>query len=160
MDFGYADDDSHLLVSFVVKETLSRLEAYKAETGYIEVNDLIIQLERLKSQETNYDMPFQYIFIDEFQDTDRQQTMFFSYLANHHPVSIFVVGDVKQSIYRFRGADYTAFEQLKSQTLIPQEYFLQYNYRSDKNLLTHFNNLFTAWPRLISTFKFGKRITS
>src|SRR5699024_1113965 len=157
MNFGYADDNSHVLFSFVVKETLNRLEALKTDTGYIEVNDLINQLDLFKSQEANYDIPFKYIFIDEFQDTDRQQTKFFSYLANHYPISLFVVGDVKQSIYRFRGADYTAFDQLKSQTMITEEYFLQYNYRTDEQLLDNLNHIFTAWPRLVSTFEFGDR---
>ncbi|TMN23222.1 UvrD-helicase domain-containing protein [Lentibacillus cibarius] len=157
MDFGYADDGSHELFEFVVKETINRLETYKAEAGYIEVNDLITNLELLKSKEIGYEIPFKYIFIDEFQDTDRQQTMFFSYLVNHYPLSLFVVGDVKQSIYRFRGADYTAFKQLKGQVTIHQEHFLQINYRSDKNLLTQLNNIFKVWPDWVKTFKFDKK---
>ncbi|WP_174612911.1 UvrD-helicase domain-containing protein [Virgibacillus ihumii] len=157
MDFGRSDDDSHLLFEYVVKETLRRLEEYKTEVGYIGVNDLITGLESLKLQSSSYQIPFKYIFIDEFQDTDRQQAMFFSFLANTYPVSLFVVGDVKQSIYRFRGADYTAFEQLKGQIYIHQEYFLQLNYRSDKELLGKLNSMFKTWPNHVNAFKFDEK---
>ena len=65
---------------------------------------------------------YKYILVDEFQDTDRIQTeILFSIAATDdrperwedgrlRPGSLFLVGDPKQAIYRFRGADIEAYE--------------------------------------------------
>ncbi|WP_165767870.1 UvrD-helicase domain-containing protein [Virgibacillus indicus] len=155
MNFGKSEDDSHILYDILVKETCMRLEDYKNDSNSMDVNDLIIALDRVMNREENYIIPFKYLFIDEFQDTDRIQTKFFAYLANRFSLYLFVVGDVKQSIYRFRGADYTAFRQLASQTVIPQEYFLQKNYRTDTKLLNNLNSIFAVWPKYVDAFRFN-----
>lgn len=157
LDFGDSEDGSHELFEYVVRKTLTRLEEYKKKHEYMDVYDLITNLEKMIVDNPHYRMPYKYIFIDEFQDTDRRQTMFFSYIANHYPLNLFVVGDVKQSIYRFRGADYTAFDQLKSQVTIHNEFYLQTNYRSDKNLLMTFNELFSTWHSKVRTFKYSEQ---
>ena len=65
-----------------------------------------------------------YFLIDEFQDTNPMQAEVFFYLTSEHPVpqwsachprpgSLFIVGDPKQSIYRFRSADVTSFLKVK-----------------------------------------------
>ncbi|WP_163971081.1 UvrD-helicase domain-containing protein [Oceanobacillus halotolerans] len=154
INFGSSSDDSHRLYSYLVKETSKRLTEYKKQEDFFDVNDLIIELDKLMAIESDKELPFRYIFVDEFQDTDQMQTKFFAYLANRYPVHLFVVGDVKQSIYRFRGADYTAFDQLKNQTTIDQTYYLQHNYRTDRPLLDSFNQLFATWPGVVSTFRF------
>jgi DNA helicase II / ATP-dependent DNA helicase PcrA len=156
LDFGNSDDFSHFFFEYIVKNTISRLDHYKNKNEYLDVNDLITKLEVLMIKNSQTSLPFKYIFIDEFQDTDRKQTEFFSYLANNFPLHLFVVGDVKQSIYRFRGADYTAFDQLKMRTKIDAEFYLQLNYRSDSALINQFNELFSQWPRLVQTFQYNK----
>ena len=66
-----------------------------------------------------------YFLIDEFQDTNPLQAEIFFYLASANPNSqwkecvprpgsLFIVGDPKQSIYRFRGADVTSFLNVKT----------------------------------------------
>lgn len=157
LDFGYSDDDSHLLYSFLVKETIKRLEAYKKKEEFLDISDLIIKLDNIIALKSNNELPYKYLFIDEFQDTDRMQTKFFAYLANQHPVNLFVVGDVKQSVYRFRGADYTAFKQLEEQMIIHQSYHLQHNYRSDKVLITQLNEIFSIWPHYVPSFQFNEK---
>lgn len=157
MDFGLAEDDSHLLYDYVVKETCKRLIEYKQSVKSMDVTDLIVAMDMMVERDDQYNIPFQYLIVDEFQDTDRVQTKFFAYLANHYSVHLFVVGDVKQSIYRFRGADYTAFKQLREQTTIHQIYFLQLNYRTDKLLLEDFNKLFSVWPKYVSNFNYDDR---
>ena len=55
---------------------------------------------------------YKYVFIDEFQDTNETQDYIFSRLSSHS--SRFLVGDIKQSIYRFRGADPYVFNNYKN----------------------------------------------
>src|SRR5690625_701395 len=154
LDFGEAEDFSHVLYEYAVKETIKRLTNYKEMREYIDVHDLMAHLRELLQTNQNIQVPFKYIFIDEFQDTDRNQTELFTRIANRFPINLFVVGDVKQSIYRFRGADYTAFEQLKKRLDIDLEYHLQFNYRSDKNLLKNLNQIFATWPQKVGSFKY------
>lgn len=90
-------------------------------------------------------MKFRYLFIDEFQDTDDVQIEVFqklqkSFLAD---CRLFVVGDLKQSIYRFRGARLSAFDQLKTYKKYDWEiYHLNINYRTDARLLDLYDTIF------------------
>ena len=98
-----------------------------------------------------------YFLIDEFQDTNPMQAEVFFYLSAEKPVenwtncvprqgSLFIVGDPKQSIYRFRSADVTSF--LKVKGLFEQAggeiLTLSRNFRSTKQLCSHFNASFTG----------------
>lgn len=157
MNFGQAEDGSNKLYEYVVKETSRRMNYHKKTTHSMDVNDLIIAMDQMVESTEVFHIPYKYIFIDEFQDTDQIQTKFFAHIANTYPVNLFLVGDVKQSIYRFRGADYTAFQQLKSQTSIKHEYYLQKNYRTTKNLLDYMNKLFASWPEHVASFSFGEK---
>ena len=88
---------------------------------------------------------FQYPFamIDEFQDTDSQQYAIFSkiYRDNLEKNTGFImIGDPKQAIYRFRGAD--IFTYLKASDEAQSRFELTKNYRSEKNLVDGVNALF------------------
>ena len=98
-----------------------------------------------------------YFLIDEFQDTDPMQAEVFFYLTAEHPVpqwsdcvprpgSLFIVGDPKQSIYRFRSADVASF--LKVKRLFEKNggsiLHLSRNFRSTRTLCRYFNRVFTA----------------
>ena len=98
-----------------------------------------------------------YFLIDEFQDTNPMQAEVFFYLSAEHPVpqwsacvprpgSLFIVGDPKQSIYRFRSADVTSF--LKVKRLFEENggsiLNLCRNFRSTRTLCEYFNRVFTA----------------
>ncbi|MBP5835919.1 ATP-dependent helicase [Candidatus Phytoplasma meliae] len=86
-----------------------------------------------------YQLQFQYLLVDEFQDTDFFQYQILTFLAEKHRC-IFVVGDPDQNIYSFRGA---CFEnsQLFLKHFDPQISFLEQNYRSLPNILTKANLL-------------------
>ncbi|HSX13971.1 MAG TPA: UvrD-helicase domain-containing protein [Chlamydiales bacterium] len=91
---------------------------------------------------------FQAVIIDEFQDTDAIQWEIFQKAFLECP-TLFLVGDPKQSIYRFRNADvYTYF--LAKETLgIENVYHLDTNFRSSKELLGCLNALFSRnWLHL------------
>ncbi len=96
-----------------------------------------------------------YFLIDEFQDTNPMQAEVFFYLCAEHPVpqwsaciprpgSLFIVGDPKQSIYRFRSADVTSF--LKVKRLFEKNggsiLSLSRNFRSVRTLCEYYNKVF------------------
>lgn len=87
---------------------------------------------------------YKYLFIDEFQDTDDVQIDFFLKLQNViKNVKLFVVGDLKQSIYRFRGATISAFDLIRTDESQWEEFSLTINYRTDKRLLDKFDGIFS-----------------
>ncbi|MCK9005939.1 exodeoxyribonuclease V subunit beta [Haemophilus influenzae] len=88
---------------------------------------------------------FQYPFamIDEFQDTDSQQYAIFSKIYRDNPeknTGFIMIGDPKQAIYRFRGAD--IFTYLKASDEAQSRFELTKNYRSEKHLVDGVNTLF------------------
>ena len=87
---------------------------------------------------------YKYLFIDEFQDTDDVQIDSFLKLQNVlKNVKLFVVGDLKQSIYRFRGATINAFDLIRTDESQWEEFSLTINYRTDKRLLDKFDGIFS-----------------
>lgn len=89
----------------------------------------------------------QFMFVDEFQDTDDTQIDSLLTLARLLDYRLFLVGDIKQCIYRFRGAKEKAFDQLKIEEH-PEawlEFTLQRNYRTDATLLSLFDRSFSKW---------------
>lgn len=94
------------------------------------------------------------ILLDEFQDTDPEQGEIFLYLAEAEktqasdwrevslqPGKLFIVGDPKQSIYRFRGADIAAYDTF-TEAMLRQgavKCFLQSNFRSSANIVAYAN---------------------
>ncbi|MDD4510043.1 MAG: UvrD-helicase domain-containing protein [Oscillospiraceae bacterium] len=89
----------------------------------------------------------QFMFVDEFQDTDDSQIESLLKIAQILDYRLFLVGDIKQCIYRFRGAKEKAFDQLKIDENPEKwlEFSLQRNYRTDKYLLDIFDLSFASW---------------
>ena len=84
---------------------------------------------------------FKYVFVDEFQDTDPKQWDFVSSFTN---ANLFVCGDAKQAIYRFRGADSSIIKSLAEST----EWTtikLSENYRSSAQICDYSNDIHKAW---------------
>lgn len=92
----------------------------------------------------------QFMFVDEFQDTDDSQIESLLRLAQVLDYKLFLVGDIKQCIYRFRGAKEKAFDQLGITENLDKwlEFSLQRNYRTDKYLLDIFARSFTKWGEM------------
>ena len=90
---------------------------------------------------------YKYFLVDEFQDTNAVQRVLLERLAlskGRRPANLFIVGDRKQSIYGFRGADVDVFRQMTSTLLAAggEEKPLQLNFRSQPPLIAFFNYLF------------------
>ena len=125
------------LFNYVFEHCETLLEAEKKKENAIDMNDMVRKLKSFPSGEIlNQLERDKYIFIDEFQDSDNTQIELLSTLHNHLNYRLFVVGDIKQSIYRFRGGDYTAFERLRDRVSSKfREINLKHNYRTSKSLL-------------------------
>lgn len=90
---------------------------------------------------------FSAVLVDEFQDTDDRQWRIFETLFRardgHSPVHyLFLVGDAKQSIYGFRGANIRVYADACDG--FDHEWPLHFNFRSDARLLAGLNTLFAA----------------
>ncbi len=99
-------------------------EARKRRGGLLDFDDLLIGARRLLEDRTALEAlrrRYRFILVDEFQDTDPLQAEIIMLLAGRQgssgvdpePGRLFIVGDPKQSIYRFRGADVEIYEQVK-----------------------------------------------
>lgn len=134
-------------------------ERVKAEHEVVDYLDLLIKLRDLLRSDTAarrfYQGLFDHIFVDEFQDTDPLQCEIVFFLCEDTatapadrwdavrltPGKLTIVGDPKQSIYRFRRADIAmygrAMEQLTASGALEQR--LETNFRSRPELITFFN---------------------
>lgn len=86
---------------------------------------------------------FAHLLVDEFQDTNRAQWDIITALAR--PGGLFLVGDPKQSIYAFRGADVTVFEAARRavEAAGGEVVTLSRSYRTHSDLVSRFNKLFS-----------------
>lgn len=88
-----------------------------------------------------YKRRYTHIFVDEFQDTDPLQWKF---VSSFEGANKFVVGDAKQAIYSFRGADSSIIKQI-AQSNKWETIKLSQNYRSTKCICDFSNGIHTAW---------------
>ena len=124
-------------------------------------NDLLIQktyqlLSSSAEARKYFGDKFRCIYVDEFQDTDHIQEAFIRLLAedSKHPGelrdgALFVVGDPKQSIYRFRGAEPEIYFQTKQYFSSRDNAYvleLQDNYRSNSEIIEWVNAAFCSKP--------------
>lgn len=142
-------------IESVLSATNSEYNDFNRSQNFIAMNELAIQLEKIKcklenigslnNREGSYE---KYLFIDEFQDTDSKQIQLIRFFADYFKLALFVVGDQKQCIYGFRGAESTSFEELrcKNTQLQPRKWILcslRKNYRTDEPLVEKMNNIFS-----------------
>lgn len=159
LDFGTSPSHYHGIFEYVLKYMGERLQQEKAESGRYEINDLIKMLREVTKVQNIYSrLKIKYLMVDEYQDTDEVQVEFVSWLSKQLNARLFVVGDIKQSIYRFRGADYTAFKQLEmSLGKALKEMYITKNYRSNKNLLDELNQFFKKLSYHVECFEFDDK---
>lgn len=115
---------------------------FKKENAFLDYNDLeYYTLKILSSAESRKTISdrYKYIFVDEFQDINGTQDKIISLLQKEN--NLFIVGDFKQSIYRFRGADNIIFKE-KTDNSSFEQIFLDNNFRSDTNILNFINQVF------------------
>ena len=162
-------------LSKIVGEYFARFRAEKARCGVVDYDDVDNFAYRLLVSEDgeptaaaqkiakNYD----YIFIDEYQDTNSVQDAIFSSVAAFVPR--FMVGDVKQSIYAFRGGEPSVFVSYRNRfpVIDPASdfrgddgtLFMSENFRSDRPVIDFVNLVSQYMFRATSTpFEDGDRL--
>jgi DNA helicase II / ATP-dependent DNA helicase PcrA len=108
------------------------------KNNIIDFGDMLFIVYQILKNKKNilkmYQQRYQYILVDEFQDTNYIQLQIVHLLSKEHK-RICVVGDDNQSIYRFRGAYTSNIEEFKR--LFPNyiEIALEENYRATKNIV-------------------------
>lgn len=126
---------------------LEATENYKAMHGILHFEDLRDRLDKTlqgKSAALLADKirkMWPYAMIDEFQDTDPQQNRIFQTIyGNRDDCGFFQIGDPKQAIYSFRGAD--VFTYMSAARAVSNSYTLGTNWRSSSQLVNGVNRLF------------------
>lgn len=118
--------------------------AYKRENSVLDYDDLLLYIKLLLENNDGLrkklSNEYQYIMVDEYQDTNTLQADVIKLLASEHH-NIMAVGDDAQSIYSFRGANYRNildFPKIFENTKIIK---LEQNYRSTQNILKLTNEI-------------------
>lgn len=140
----------HELISTVVPIIGKKVDEHFRKEDKLHLSSMMSMLKRCIGNDNNVQRLMrmqtgrpQFMFVDEFQDTDDIQIEALAKIANLLQYKLFVVGDVKQCIYRFRGAKENAFEKLdylENDQWV--SFSLKKNYRTDSDLLNLFHYTF------------------
>jgi exodeoxyribonuclease V beta subunit len=124
-----------------------------ADADHLDPDEILLQMKKAVENASFADLihgKYAAAIIDEFQDTDEIQWEIFQKLFIEKPMrALYLVGDPKQSIYRFRKAD--VYTYLKARDFLGEAnlYQLDTNFRSSKPLISALNTLFARdWLRL------------
>ena len=130
----------------IVKKYLSEVEQYKQDNNIYTFSDISrLSIKILKENESIRNElrdSFKEIMIDEYQDTNDVQDIFISMIANDN---VYMVGDIKQSIYRFRGSNPNIFKEKYSNysnNIGGYKIDLIKNFRSRFEVLDNINKVF------------------
>lgn len=151
-----------ILVGEFINTSLKKIDklfkSRQEKAGVLSYNDLIDNLHKRIMNENDSSLldslrkRYKVALIDEFQDTDKKQWDIFNRIfGNSSEHNFLLIGDPKQSIYGFRGADLEIYYKAKKSVSIDQRYVLGTNYRSEDGIINGcnviFNYLFNVSPR-------------
>ncbi len=138
---------SVLVLLEIIEEYLCEFNKIKNAENLYSYEDIMFFAIRLFKEfpdvKTKFKEKTHEILIDEYQDTNDLQDEFISLIANNN---VFMVGDVKQSIYRFRDANPKNFMRIYEEYILKdtgKAIFLQENFRTNRFLLDSINDIFT-----------------
>ncbi len=128
----------HSYYDEVVRRVYSRYqEALRANRG-LDFDDLLLEAVRLFDHNPEllelYRQRYQYVLVDEFQDTNIAQYVLLRQLTATHR-NLYVVADEDQAIYSWRGADYRNIQRLREDYPELRQVLLDVNYRSTQSIL-------------------------
>ncbi len=122
----------------VVARLYRRYQELLLASNALDFDDLLLYtvylLEQVPEVKERYARLFEHILVDEFQDTNQAQYVLVRHLSSFHR-NLFVVGDIDQSIYRWRGADYRNVLRFENDFPDAQVILLEQNYRSTQAIL-------------------------
>ena len=130
------------------------MEQAKLKAGVLTYSDLekktVVLLQSYPAICRRYQRRFRFLMVDECQDINDMQRRIIYLLAGGEAESLnsghlFIVGDIKQSIYRFRGADVQVFERMEKDILARGGKIIELkeNFRSTRRLVSAYNTMFS-----------------
>ncbi|MCW3462594.1 exodeoxyribonuclease V subunit beta [Chitinophaga nivalis] len=157
---GLAQTIRRQLYCMAIKEVGAGVRSFKERSNMLGYDDLITNLHNALVKRDNPQLiaalqeKYKAVFVDEFQDTDRQQFEIFDRAFGQQTI-LFYIGDPKQSIYAWRKAD--IFTYFNARNSVQHLYDMNLNFRSAANLITAMNQFFQ--PKIpFDTFYFeGER---
>lgn len=149
------------LANFALKVILNIEEIYrdyKLNNDCLDYTDLEVLCKKVLEDDRvrdRYKERYKRFLVDEFQDTNEiQKSIIYSFVTDEKenllPKKLFVVGDFKQSIYGFRGTDYTIFRKVAEAIGKEGQKFLSTCYRSKPEIIHGINEIFS---RLIDQYE-------
>jgi exodeoxyribonuclease V beta subunit len=136
----------HYLKGRLLNTAAAELERRKCERGLVSFDDLLRRVGRTLEADRGHELVrsvrarYQAALVDEFQDTDDLQYAVFERLFSLPPHLLCMIGDPKQAIYSFRGAD--IFSYLRAARKAEARFTLIRNWRSSPGLVRAVNTLF------------------
>ncbi|MBI5250822.1 MAG: ATP-dependent helicase, partial [Desulfomonile tiedjei] len=145
-----------------IERILNQYEQHKKSNNLMDYDDLLVNMIRLLEEHEkvreDVSTKWQYVLVDEYQDTNRLQAKIVRLLAYTHD-NVMVVGDDSQSIYSFRGADFTHIMEFPKIFQGSRIIRLEENYRSTAPILTVTNSIIEraamGYPKRLFTRKSG-----
>ena len=134
------------IIQDVIIATEKEYSEYLYDNNSVSLVEYMLYLNKCANDDSFNKNLYQYkfVFIDEFQDVDDSQIDAFLEMQKKLEFKFFIVGDLKQSIYRFRGATMDAFKKMGCDSDEWKDYTLNINYRTDRRLLDKFAVLFNS----------------
>ena len=121
-----------------IKDVHARYEKKKKATNSVDFDDLLektlLMLKQHEGIASFYRRQFQFVLVDEYQDTNKIQADFIDTLARDHR-NVMVVGDDAQSIYSWRGANFQNILEFPKRYPNAQIFKIELNYRSVPEIL-------------------------
>ena len=146
--------NSEILVYFqyflkILRKFIYNYNTLKEKNNLLDFNDLnrlMLKLLEIKNIKAELNDKYKYVFVDEYQDVNPLQDSLISQLVGEN-TKLFVVGDVKQSIYGFRGASPEGFSSkyisYKSNNKLGNAFDMNINFRSNPIVLNFINEVFS-----------------
>lgn len=143
----------NLLAADAVRELKAGADRYKESQGLISYDDMVVRVHAALAADSGalkrvLQGRYRYALVDEFQDTDMLQWKIFSMIFLESGTNrLFIIGDPKQAIYGFRGADIHAYYTARDEMIAhhgARYYCLDENWRSSPSLIRSFNCIFAA----------------
>ncbi len=133
-----------------IEDVLTRYTARKKAQGLMDFDDLLVLWLKLLREHEDvrelYQKRFQFVLVDEYQDTNQLQAELIDLLAERYK-NVMVVGDDSQSIYSWRGANYENIIEFPQRYPKAQVYKIETNYRSTPEILQLANAAIAANTR-------------
>lgn len=119
-----------------------RFRSILTQDGYTDFETILQQANTLLEQDIT--ISTRYFMVDEFQDTNSYQWGIITKAASKNDANIFIVGDEKQSIFSFQGADVSVFAKASQSLGIVTPISMEVNRRSDRAIISLVNDVFAS----------------